>query len=645
MAYCGQFICIPPRWVSVKKLFFDSILVGFELTITRTGKKIIYYAQTFQIEPSLRSNSVVSQSFDFSTLESFVDTHFSSENELKFAVTHWALDKEKFSHLYKFFCPFGIFLLETCSDFPVYEFEIRKVQHVPAVSNPQDLEPFNLAATSVANDPLFISFVKKKLLNEKRFDLLTKLQALDLSNKRVGRATGWGIPSAQFNCSFDPQSSCELYNNEQIFPTGLFYKAYDFYTLEATEMVGDWYLQVGTFHDNETQTSGNAFVKDYMRIKLETSNITVSVPFTGNLYLVCVGGARSNLKVKLTSPMLTSNKRSKITGQSHMNPLDGYGINVKPDEYVDFGNDKIWFSLPAKYLIADYITKILPTLELAISSTFELKRKPQTRPIYIVCGGISGFGFLHAAYPIMARIAFAEKYLGNTSSNLLTIVGLIVHELAHNLDPPCLPRFLIEITNEIYGLYALQKVCDFLDLQHYHGIDDNTKTCHYEFTEQDHIEFAKEIFGANSVQEKQTLFKSVSRRARFSYHKGVSMFFILVKIFGWTNMSKFMETTAAWKTHSFETSGHLDEYLTEFAKTVDCDLSAFYEKFGFNIRLDSKNFSTHLISELNQSGFCFNVMDSKTLVQKQVWVFRNVDTSLSSTRNSKPNVDSDKFNP
>lgn len=573
--FFGDFLIVPfeQNWFNIELLTISSpdLTIGFEITVG--DSKISYLGQTFN------KNELVAAGF--SPDATFVFHEFNPDNLLKtlnnalieskhsvFSITHWALNRVKFARLFEVFKPFGVYLLEATIDIPKTG-PLGFIKREPK-ENKRDFNEIDpISRCSV--DPLWtLNMLKGK--DFQMIDFLCKSQFTMGNNMHQFNVK---VPTTDIvNYQFRPDLLVEAGYDRQIFPTGLCYThPFQPVIVEVLEYSGDgiWSVQIGTYHDKIASTSQTCFLYP---INCQRGRYLLLSPTSGNLYVNCRGQNKSSLKLRFSSPSLTQND---IT----VNNIKKITQTTSDTDYVDFGSKILWTSVPRRLFNLETFNKIWPHWERAVEAAYKFKGLKVVRPVYVVFG-LPQSGFFHSGYPIVGNERYISQYI---NGDLFVQLWPVIHEIGHNLDPSWLPKIFGEITNELYTTYALTSLCHDLTAHDQHS-ETNTCTISFVSDESKFLEHALKIISCKSREEKLSWFNKRVPGFRFSFEYGFSLFFILIKVFGWEKISQFAKQSAKW-THLVN---ELDpvEYFSLFAEILDCDIDKYLQLFGFKINNGGK---------------------------------------------------------
>lgn len=557
--YCGDFFIIPlEKKYDIHLLRdLDDEVVGFELNLT-DNLCIEYFGNSYI------DKDAINQDFNFKYLDNLIEEKKrGSTNDfvkIKIQVTHWALDKQVFIYLFDFFKYFGIGLVEKYGTkavkLPYKVAEKCEIYNCDLFMKPPQLTNYLFLHDKFLN--FSSGYVLKKYplygSTELMIDKLNSAKRdMDLYPKKH-----YSLETKNFKLAHVPWKNLhEVYNEREIFPTGLSVKCYSPFVVNLNSYSNNvWYVQVGTYHD-EVMQHNTLGTTDYKRFLLKKNGVTeICCRTGGNIYLVCEGMKDEVVDGYISSVCFSNNENEEFDNNGKCN-------------YIDHVSDDglIWCSVPVN--MHKILKGVWDNFEKGVKYAYDFKGIPISRPVYFVFTK-PAYGSLHSGYPIV----FYENYLNEVSSKI-QMLSDIGHEVGHNLDVKGVPNILGEISNDLFTFYGIWR---YMTDGKKWAAKSNKIVYGRSGAEREELflNLADTIVRMGTNKDKLTKFEE---RSRNGTGYGFSLFYILIRKFGWDKMKEFMcEST------KIDCRGSYEIYFNLMSRVLKCDLNDFLREFGFSAR-------------------------------------------------------------
>jgi len=192
---------------------------------------------------------------------------------------------------------------------------------------------------------------------------------------------------------------------------------------------------------------------------LTGAQTTVASAFGGALYLVVPEGCtlgllRLTLRGAVPAPHFVLGRTT---------PEAWRAARRHPAPWAELEGKHLVLSVPARVVreLADP-TALLEFWDRVLEAQAELAARPRTglRPERFVLDRQISAGYMHSGYPIMTHLDVAEAVVDLEGLRTGRHMWGFVHELGHNLQRPAWTfEGTGEVTNNLFALYAIEKLC------------------------------------------------------------------------------------------------------------------------------------------------------------------------------------------
>ncbi|MCY3002728.1 MAG: M60 family metallopeptidase [Planctomycetota bacterium] len=184
-------------------------------------------------------------------------------------------------------------------------------------------------------------------------------------------------------------------------------------------------------------------------------------PFGGPVYVVVPDGCTlGKLKVQLRgvvpAPLFVLGRTTLEEWRDEQ--------RTRPAPWAELSSRKLGISLPSAAIRSlDDPKALMEFWDRVLDAEAELVGVPKARPRpeRFVCDRQISAGYMHSGYPVMTHLDAAEHVVALDNLRHAKDVWGFVHELGHNLQRP---EWTFdgtgEVTNNVIGLYAIERCCD-----------------------------------------------------------------------------------------------------------------------------------------------------------------------------------------